>query len=69
MTVKKINNTVCDLDGCLNIATKQILFNENSRVGINLCDCCIKNLYDLMAKQAHKKGGANSEKAGKTAVL
>ena len=63
MTVKKINNIVCDLDGCKNIATKQILFNENSKVGLNLCDCCIKNLYDLMAKQAHKKGAGCEKKA------
>ena len=62
MTVKKIDNIVCDLDGCKNLATKQILFSESSSVGLNLCDCCIKNLYDLMAKQTHKKGGAKSEK-------
>ena len=63
MQVRKISNTVCDLDGCLNIASKQILFNEQSRVGLNLCDECLKNLYNLMAKQAHKKGGCSCEKA------
>ena len=41
---------------------KQILFNEHSRVGLHLCESCLKNLYNLMAKQVHKKGGAHCEK-------
>jgi hypothetical protein len=57
MTVKKINGVVCDLDGCANIATKQILFSEKSSVGLNLCDHCLMNLYDLMAQKSHEKGG------------
>ncbi len=63
MTVKKISGIVCDLDGCENLAFKQISFNEKSKVGLNLCNRCLMNLYDLMACQTHKKGGEKS--AGK----
>jgi len=55
MIIKKINEVVCDLNGCSNKTTKQIRFSAQSGVGLNLCDNCLKNLYDLMAREAHGK--------------
>lgn len=62
MIVKEVKNIVCDLDGCSNLASKQILFNSESKVGLNLCKKCLMNLYDLMASRAHGKGGEKIEK-------
>lgn len=62
MIVKKINNVVCDLQGCKNLATKQILFSKDSPVGLNLCDCCIMSLYDLMAETVHGGKVKNGKK-------
>ncbi|MBO4962207.1 MAG: hypothetical protein J6C97_00360 [Clostridia bacterium] len=64
MEIKKINNVVCDLQGCKNLATKQVLFNKYSPVGLNLCNKCLMNLYDLMAEYAHKGKVKNGKKQG-----
>ena len=62
MILKKINNVVCDMQGCSCKTTKQILFSENSKIGLNLCDKCLMSLYDLMAETIHLKGGKNGKK-------
>ena len=62
MLVKKINNAVCDLEGCKNLATKQILFCKDSKVGLNLCDSCLMSLYDLMAQSVHGGKVKNGKK-------
>lgn len=62
MKLNKIDNVVCDVEGCFNLATRQILYDENSKSGINMCNNCLMKLYNCMAKEVCLKGRKNEKR-------
>lgn len=51
MTLNKINGAVCEIEGCPNMAFRQISYDRNSKSGINICKSCLVKLYNCMAKE------------------
>lgn len=62
MELNEIYRTVCDVEGCSNIAFRQIVYEKNSKSGINICKNCLAKLYDCMAKEACLKGRKNEKR-------
>lgn len=56
MRLNKIEDAVCDIEGCYNLAIRQILYDRNSKSGINICKNCLMKLYNCMAKEVCVRG-------------
>ena len=62
MEIRKIDNAVCDIEGCARLAFRQISYDKNSKSGFNICQKCLMEIYDEMAKVVCERGLKNEKR-------
>ena len=62
MEIRKINKVVCDIDGCNRIAFRQISYDKNFKSGLNICEKCLTEIYNEMAKLVCERGLKNEKR-------
>ena len=57
MITTKLNTTVrCDMGGCDDIATYSFSKGGDIRTQLNICECCLKEMYESIGKLIVPKG-------------
>ncbi len=52
----------CDMPFCVNVAVSKYIIGEKTKEGLQLCDKCIKGMYDIIKRKVSNKGENNEKK-------
>ena len=60
MISENLNNKIkCDMGGCSNLAVRSFRKNDNRRLQINLCEQCMREMYEVIGKTIVPKSPDN----------